>query len=73
MVSEESSVLSNFLGNLVNALGLAAAESVSGIPKNLFPLENVGVLSSFIFSASVSNGTIAALTSSLTGTKKSIH
>ena len=71
--SEANSVLSNgdFLEILKPTLGLLEAESESEIPKNLFPLIKLGVLlaSSFRYSASVNNGTVAALTSSLTSTQ----
>lgn len=65
----------DFLVILEAHLGLLVGESVSEIPKNLFPLSKLGVLeaSSFKSTVSVNNGTVAALTSSLTGTAKSRH
>ncbi|KAI5346692.1 hypothetical protein L3X38_014571 [Prunus dulcis] len=62
----------DFLEILIATLRLLfIAESVSGIPKNLFPLPKTGVLfaSSVKSSSSVNNGTAEALGSSLTGTQ----
>ncbi|KAM1627079.1 hypothetical protein ACFXTN_013991 [Malus domestica] len=69
----------DFLEILIATLGLFVAESVSGIPKNLFPLPKRGVLfaSSAKSSPSVNKGTVAALGSSLTAAQipssESVH